>query len=123
MKENITKIDPLTNEKFIPKRINQRFASASNRIRFNNKVANVLRQERAKINVPLYKTHRLLKALMGSKNEAEFSNDFLDGYGLQFNVFNHFTTIKGVSYPCVFEFVIIPNSVSNTVKIIKHGGY
>ncbi len=46
MKE-LTQKDPLTGEDFIPKRVNQRFASASNRKKFNNQQANALRKKRA----------------------------------------------------------------------------
>ena len=35
--EQLNKVDPLTGEKFIAKRANQRFASAKNKIRYNNR--------------------------------------------------------------------------------------
>ena len=35
--EQLIKIDPLTGEKFIAKRANQRFATAENKIRYHNR--------------------------------------------------------------------------------------
>ncbi len=122
MKENRLK-DPLTGELFIPKRVNQRFASAINRNKFNNRMANELRKERDKINAPLNKTHRKLSVLMKGKDEAIFSKEYLKGYGVELNLFNHIVRIDNIGHHAVFEFVIILNGKDNTVKIIRYGRY
>jgi hypothetical protein len=121
MKELIQK-DPLTGEEFIPKRVNQRFASASNRKKFNNQQANALRKKRATINGPLNKTHLLLIKLMKDKNEATYSKEFLKGYGVDLNLFNHVVKIDEIRYHAIFEFVILFLD-NDTVKIIRHGRY
>ena len=118
----LTKKDPLTGETFLPKRVNQRFASASNRKKFNNQQANALRKERDKICGPLNKTHLLLVKLMKGKNEATFSKEFLKGYGAGLSLFNHIVKIDGVQHHCIFEFVIIFLD-NNIVKIIRNGRY
>lgn len=45
--EEIIKTDPLTGEKFVAKRANQRFATKENRIKFHNSQASILNQKRA----------------------------------------------------------------------------
>jgi hypothetical protein len=121
MNQQSTK-DPLTGEPFIPKRVNQRFASASNRKKFNNQQANALRKKRAIIYGPLNKTHLLLLKLMNDKNEGVFSYDFLEGYGIQFKIFTHFITKQDFKYICIFEFLLILDSTTKTVKINRNGG-
>mgnify|MGYP001300208722 CR=1 FL=1 len=121
MKE-LTQKDPLTGEEFIPKRVNQRFASASNRKKFNNQQANALRKKRATINGPLNKTHLLLIKLMNGRNEAEFSKDYLDGYGVELNLFNHIVKINDYRHHAIFEFVLLFLD-NNIIKIIRHGRY
>lgn len=118
----LTKKDPLTGDSFIPKRVNQRFASASNRKKFNNQQANALRKKRATIYGPLNETHLLLMRLMEGKDESVFSYDFLEGYGIQFKLFTHFKTIQGIRHNCVFEFILIIDNTTKSVKIIRYGG-
>ena len=119
----LTKKDPLTGETFLPKRVNQRFASASNRKKFNNQQANALRKKRAIINGPLNKTHRLLIKLMEGKNEATFSKDYLKGYGVKLNLFNNIVRIDDIVEYAIYEFAFIFFANTNTVKIIRHGRY
>jgi hypothetical protein len=122
MKE-LTKKDPLTGEDFMPKRVNQRFASASNRKKFNNKQANDLRKKRAIINGPLNKSHLLLIKLMKGKNEAIFPKDYLDGYGVVLKQFNNIVRIENIGHHAIYEFVIIFIANTNNVKIIRYGGH
>jgi len=119
--ENNYKTDPLTGEQFMPKKSSQRFASSANRIKFNNDLSSKLRQETAYINTPIKKNHRLLKKLMGNKKEAEFSFDFMEGAGYDFRVSNHHETIDGINQPCIYEFLIIKNMITKTLKIINNG--
>lgn len=118
----LTKNDPLTGEPFTPKRVNQRFASASNRKKFNNLHANALRKERHKICGPLNKTHLLLMKLMKGRNEAIYSKDYLKGYGVELNLFNHIVKIDDIQHHAIFEFVLLFLD-NNIVKIIRHGRY
>lgn len=123
MREVIRQKDPLTGELFFPKRANQKFARPENRIKFNNDAANELRREREHINKPIHIAHVKLRKLMVGRNEAEFSIDFLRGYGLDFNVFNHYVLYNGIQRPAIFEFVFIIDKVNKKVKIIRHGRF
>jgi len=122
MKDDIRRTDPLTGEKFFAKRINQTFATPANRIKFHNSQANELRKETSVIDKVIKRTHKLIRQLMGNKSEAEFSKDYLDGYGVNLDAFNHLVAIKGVNYPAVYEFVIIVVN-DNLIKIINYGRY
>lgn len=121
VKDNV-KRDPLTREEFIAKRVNQKFAKPENRIKFYNSQANELRKETSVIDKVIKRTHKLIRQLMGNKSEAEFSKDYLDGYGVNLDAFNHLVAIKGVNYPAVYEFVIIVVN-DNLIKIINYGRY
>lgn len=121
VREDIRRIDPLTGEKFFANRANQKFARQENRIKFNNDAANALKKERDSINVPINRTHKKLKILMVRKYAAEFSFDYMDGLGVNFNVFNHYVFYKGVQRPAVFEFIIIIDRINKKIKIINHG--
>lgn len=123
MREVIRQKDPQTGELFFPKRANQKFARPENRIKFNNDAANELRKEREHINKPIHIAHVKLRKLMDGRNEAEFPNDFLRGYGLNFNVFNHYVFLNGIQHPAIFEFVFIIDKVNKKVKIIRHGRF
>ena len=119
----LTKKDPLTGETFLPKRVNQRFASASNRKKFNNQKANQLRKKRAIIYGPLNKNHQLLMKLMEGKDESVFSYAFLEGYGIQFNSFSHTKVIDEKRYNCIFEFIIMIDGINNKITIKRYGGF
>jgi hypothetical protein len=123
MKEDIRRTDPLTGEKFFAFRVNQTFATPANRIKYHNELASELRKERAVINNPIHNTHRLLRKLMGNKREAEFSIDYLDGYGIDYRCFNHYFKINGIRYPSIYEFTFIIDQTNKTIKIINNGGF
>ncbi|MEO0036977.1 MAG: hypothetical protein RIQ59_188 [Bacteroidota bacterium] len=123
MREDIRRTDPLTGEKFFATRANQKFARPENRIKFNNDAANALKKERENINKPIHNAHVKLRKLMVGKNEAEFSLDFLRGYGLNFNVFNHYVFFNGIQRPAIFEFMFNIDKVNKKVKIIRHGRF
>lgn len=123
MKEVIRKTDPLTGEKFFASRVNQMFATPANRIKFHNELASELRKKTSVINIPIAKTHRLIRKLMGNKIEANFSFDYLDGYGVNYRCFNHYFVIDGIGYPSVYEFTFIINQANRTLKIINNGRF
>ena len=122
VKDNV-KRDLLTGEEFIATRVNQTFATPANRIKFYNSQANELRKETSVINIPIAKTHRLLRKLMGNKRVADFSLDYLDGYGIDYRCFNHYFKVDGIRHPSVYEFTFIINQANKTIKIINNGRF
>jgi|LauGreDrversion4_2_1035121.scaffolds.fasta_scaffold25322_3 hypothetical protein len=123
MREVLKRKDPYTGEEFIAKRANQKFVRPENRIKFNNDAANELRKQREYINKPIHIAHVKVIKLMDGRNEAEFSIDFLRGYGLNFNVFNHYVLYNGIQCPAIFEFVFIIDKINKKVRIIRDGRF
>lgn len=113
------KTDPLTGVKFFPKRINQRFISPDNRIKFNNDKANKFRHSLSYVNKPLNKNIRILNELMQNKRQATFHKQFLIGKGLNFGVHTHYETYEEKSQIAIYQFIIL--RVDNEqIKIIKN---
>lgn len=99
--------DPLTGEEFVPKKISQRFANPQNRVKYNNNLANALRQERAVVDKPINKAHRILKELMKNKKKETFHKQFLHGKGLDFKALNKIIIFEGIPRYALYEFIFI----------------
>ncbi len=113
-------IDPLTKEQFEPKRVNQKFASAKNRILFYNKYANELRQYESNIDKPLKKNHRiLLKLLPGAGiKELVLHKQYLLGLGFSFNVHTSYEKHEGYTRSAIYRYTIVPLE-NEQIKILK----
>jgi len=109
--------DPLTGEEFIPKKISQRFATPQNRIKYNNKLAGALRQEKAYVDKPMNSTHRILKDLMKNKKKETFYKQFLIGKGVSFRVFNTIKKVDNVERHSLYEFIYIFNDNESNGKV------
>lgn len=110
--------DPLTNELFVPKRRNQMFAKAENRIAYHNKKAAELRYKLDYLNKPLLANYKVLTTLMQNDSERIFHKEFLIGKGFDFKVCNHINCINGKNHFAIFNFTIIKLDGSQ-IKIIK----
>jgi hypothetical protein len=111
-------LDLLTNEEFIPKRINQKFAKPENRIKYYNKKANDLRNYLNYINKPLFQNFKVLSSLMANDTEAEFHKQFLIGKGVDFKIITHYSIYNNLKLPTIYNFKI--QSLENErIKIIK----
>ncbi len=116
MEKQELRIDPLTQEEFIPKKITQIFASSANRIKFNNQKASTLQQERAFIDKPMRKSHMVLRVLVGEQNEFTEKKDFFRGKGLSLFHFTEFREVGEEKYPCIYEYMIIPSGDNLIIK-------
>ena len=110
--------DLFTNEEFIAKRINQRFAHAKNRVMYYNQKANEVRHKLSVINKPLLKNYKICQELVGDKMNIELHKQFLKGRGFRFDVFTHFHLFNGVNKPAIYDFIIIFDG-EDKIKIIK----
>jgi len=110
--------DPLTNELFVPKRRNQVFATAENRIAYHNKKATELRNSLDYLTKPLLANYKVLNALMQKHSERIFHKEFLLGKGFDFKVCNHINSINGKNHFAIFHFTIVKLDGSQ-IKIIK----
>lgn len=117
--EQIIKKDPLTGEEFVAKKSSQRFATAANRIKFNNKQASILNQERAFFDKPCKKGELVLRTLYNPKSDNIFHKEYLLGKELQFDAYNHIAVMKNEKFFAYYGYAIrkIPNS--NNYQILK----
>lgn len=117
--EHQTRIDPLTGEEFVPKKKSQRFANPVNRIKYNNKRASELKQERAFFDKACHKSHIALKSLYIPNGNNIYNMYFLEGKGVDFKTYNHIEETKLGMLPAFYEFAIrqIPNT--DNFQILK----
>jgi len=113
------KKDLLTGDNFKPKRTNQKFKCAENRIKFNNRKAKDRREKMNFINKPLKDSFLILNELMKNKKEEVFHKEFLKGKGISFKIFTHYQLIDGKSYPSIYDYTLI-NLESNHIKVLKN---
>lgn len=112
------KKDLLTGELFVPKRSNQNFVNAENRIKFYNQKVSKQRLRMAYINKPLAKNLSILDELLQGKNEIAVHKQFLLGRGFSFGVFTHYDTYQEKQYRGIYQYIIIP-TINEQIKIIK----
>ena len=112
------KKDLLTQELFFKRRSNQKFASAQNRIRFNNIKAREKRLAKAPFEKVLDNNRTIMGKILGTKPEKTVSRDFLLGAGFSFDFFTYQREHSGINYSGIYEFGIAKLSDGN-YKIIK----
>ncbi len=114
----MTRKDLLTGEEFEPKRINQKFAFAINRVTYHNRKASELRQILSYLSTPLFVNIRILIELMKDKDEATFHKQFLIGKGFDFAVHNNVIRIDGKNHFAIYHFAVIPLG-NDQIKIVN----
>jgi hypothetical protein len=118
--EDKYKKDPLTGEEFEPKRINQKFATPANRIKYNNMKASKLNRERAFFDKPCRKSHVILKSLYNPDSENIYNMYLLEGKGVDFKAWNNMVDTKeyGKLY-AFYNFAIRRIPDTDNIQIIK----
>jgi len=111
-------MDLLTGQKFEALRINQKFVTPQNRIKFYNQKANQFRQSVSYINKPLHVNVRILNDLLTGKNEAIFHKQFLMGKGFSFGVHTHYVEHNKNTHIAIYQYLIIPLE-NEQIKLIK----
>ena len=81
------KKDPLTKEEFEPKRSNQRFASASNRIAFHNRLAMEKRKIKSVVDYTIASNWNIMLKQLSGDRKVTRTKEFLKGAGFDFNYF------------------------------------
>ena len=114
--------DPLTQKEFVKQRSNQKFSSPENRIRFNNIKAKQKRMMKGSVDRILDHNRTVLFRILGDKQEAIVSKDYLLGAGFSFNYYSFLKEVNAVTYSGIYEFGITKTS-DDKFKIIKfnHG--
>jgi hypothetical protein len=110
--------DPLTKEVFTKKRNNQKFASAQNRIKYNNSRAAELRNSVKPYNSGLQTNLKILNEIMKGKTDSTFHEEFLKGKGFNFKLITHVTEFEKNQVFAVYNFGVFKTGIT-TVRIIK----
>jgi hypothetical protein len=110
--------DLLTNQAFTKKRSNQKFSSPENRIKFYNRKASQQRLKLAKHELPLKQSFKAIEKLLTGKKEGTYNKHFLQGCGVSFSHFTHYTKLDGKNFPSIFDFVLISIN-ENDIKIVR----
>lgn len=117
--EEIIKTDPLTGDKFVAKRANQRFATKENRIKFHNNQASILNQKRAFFDKPCKQSQILLQKLDGTKLDNKFHVEFLTGIGVHLDAYNHVKQKDAGDLFCYYDYALQKTDNPEFLKIIK----
>jgi hypothetical protein len=112
-------IDPYTKEEFLPRRRNQVFATAKNRMSFHNENAATLRQIKSPIDKQLEKNFLILSQLVPIGETKIFHRDALlmKGYNPEF--FTHFTNYDGDNCKTIYHFILPTPDNPNFITIIN----
>lgn len=81
---------PYSKIMFEAKRENQIFATAKDRIAFNNKKNNLLRKKLNVINKQLYQNYKIAEEILENNQDTLINSQFLRGRGFSFKTFTHF---------------------------------
>ena len=111
--------DLLTQEEFVPRRINQKFAKAENRIKYYNDKANDFRHSIAYLSKPLLKNIKILNELMFGKKEEVFHRQYLLGKGFALEIYTHIVQSKNNNQLAIHKYVIIPLP-NDEIKIVNY---
>lgn len=111
-------VDPLTGREFIKTRINQRFSSPENRIKYYNQKANEVRHALFYINKPLNTNYRILNQVMGNNEEAVFHKEYLKGKGINFAIHTHYENYEDKARTAIYNFILIALD-NNSIKVIR----
>lgn len=119
MEKEIRK-DKLTNQEFIPKRKNQKFINATNRINYHNMIARQIREAQAFVVEPLNKNHKILLSLMKDYKTIELYKYGLMELGYNFEAYTHTENINGHYSVELFNFFIINDlDADDIVHVIR----
>jgi hypothetical protein len=110
--------DPLTQEEFVKRRNNQKFATSNNRIRFNNQKARQKRIMKGFVDKLLDQNRTILSRILGNRTERIVSKDYLLGAGFSFEFYSFIKEVNGVNYFGIYEYGIAKTS-DDKFKIIK----
>lgn len=111
--------DPLTGEKFTPRRTNQKFASRENQVRHNNLKAAEKRKAKSVVDKILDNNRSILKKVLAKNTEIVRSKEYLLGAGFHFGCVTHTIRRDTLQWTCVYEYAFMSIG-NNSFKIIKH---
>jgi len=112
----IKKTDPLTGQVFSAKP-NQRFQTATNRVRFNNNLAIKHRRLINDTSKPLNTNIKVLERLLKDEEQMKFHIEYLKGASINLNICTGFVIENGKNYPCIYHYMI--KTLEDDMVLIK----
>jgi hypothetical protein len=112
-------IDPLTGEAFVPKKISQRFACPTNRIKYNNLKASKLKQDRAFMDKHTHKNHSILREIYIDNEVNTFNEMWLRGKGLCLYDAKCIYRSDDISEYQIYEYILIRTCGFYNIRVIK----
>ena len=109
--------DLLTQEWYYKRRSNQKFATATNRIKYNNIKARKKREAKAPFEKALDTNRTIISKILGTKSEIKVSRDYLLGAGFSFGYFMYQKSVNETTFSGIYEYGITKLS-DGTYKII-----
>ena len=114
--------DLLTQEVFVKRRSNQKFARSQNRIRYNNQKAQKKRTAKAFVDRPMDRNRTILARILNGRNEMTVSRDFLLGAGFTFDLFNYQKMEDDHIYAGIYEYGAVKvNETTYKIKKLQNG--
>jgi hypothetical protein len=107
-----------SNEKFIPKRSNQIYATNEYRIANNNLKQKNIRRFTRLTDKRLHLNFRVLLELMQGQREAEFNSEYLKGKGFNFSVLTGLIRKDNETLLCIYNYLYKQNS-NNTITYVR----
>lgn len=113
------RIDPLTKERFVPKRKNQVFANWKNRIDYHNFQKTVLTRKTAEIDGILKNNYKILLEIIQNENFKVITKDFLDSRGFNHFFITHLDEVNNQMCGCIYHFTLQRDDNTNSITIIN----
>ncbi len=114
--------DLLTQEVFVKRRSNQKFARPQNRIRYNNQKAQRKRTAKAFVDRPLDRNRTILGRILAGRKEITVSRDFLLGSGFTFDLYNYQKMEDDHLYAGIYEYGVTRMDESTyNIKKLRDG--
>lgn len=117
--ELAVRIDPLTKERFVPKRNNQVFANWKNRIDYHNFQKTDLTRKTAEIDGILKNNYKILLEATQNEKYKVITKDFLDSKGFNPFYITHIDEVNNQMCGCVYHFTLLRDDIKNSITIIN----
>jgi hypothetical protein len=114
----ILRKDLLTGENFYG-RINQNFSKSSNRIKYYNNKATIIRHSKRGIDIMLHKNYLIIVELIEKNNNRSYHKEYLLGKGYSFNVYTHLVKYENKQHFAIYDYIILHDEEFN-YKFIKY---
>jgi len=112
-----TLICPSSGLEFVPRRSNQRFFDGKSRNKYYNDIAKTERDKRNPIVKALKTNHQILNRILGNRNTAKCSRDYLLGGGFAFTHLTSVMTVEGKQAAVIYDMAYQKDKDGNYIVV------